>query len=154
MTLPEILLAAVLIMVGLVALGAGIPIASYGVQEGSQLTTATFLANQRLEQIKTAAWTDSPAVDTIGLSASASAAPQNGVITTFPDENPVTAPYTQFTRQVRITDCGVGPGCGGIVDVGLRQVTVTVSYRPMTGVGVSAAASTKYAIVTMLVARR
>jgi len=36
----------------------------------------------------------------------------------------------------------------------MRQVTVTVSYRPMTGVGVSAAGSTKSAIVTMFLAKR
>jgi prepilin-type N-terminal cleavage/methylation domain-containing protein len=154
MTLPEILIAVVIIMVALMGLASGIPIASYGIQEGSQLTTATFLANQRLEHIKAAAWTQSPATDTLGVSASASAAPQNGSGTTFPDESPVAAPYTQYTRQVRITDCGVGLGCGGIADAGLRQVTVTVSYRPLTGVGVAASSSTKSAIVTMLVARR
>ena len=154
MTLAEILVAVVIIMIALMALLSGIPIASYGIQEGSQLTTATFLANQRLEQVKAATWTDQPAVDTVGLSASATAAPVSGAVTTFPDETPVAAPYTQYTRQVRITDCGAGGGCGGIVDSGMRQVTVTVSYRPMTGVGVSAAGSTKSAIVTMFLAKR
>lgn len=154
MTLPEILVAIVVIMIALVALASGIPIASYGIQEGRQLTTATFLANQRMEQVKATAWTQSPAVDNLGISASATAAPQSGALTTFPDESPVAAPYTQYTRQVRITDCALGAGCGLIVDAGLRQVIVTVSYRPMTGVGVASAASTKSAIVTMVVARR
>jgi prepilin-type N-terminal cleavage/methylation domain-containing protein len=154
MTLPEILVAIAIIMIALVALAAGIPIASYGIQEGSQLTTATFLANQRIEQVKATGWTQMPAVDNLGISASATAAPQNGVITTFPDETPVAAPYTQYTREVRIVDCGIGAGCGGIVDAGLRQVTVTVSYLPMTGVGVASSGSTKSAIVTMVVTRR
>ena len=154
MTLPEILAAVVVIMVALVALASAIPISAYGIQEGSQLTTATFLANQRMEQVKLAAWTATPAVDSIGISASSTAAPQSGGTTTFPDESPVAAPYTQFTRTVRITDCGIGAGCGGLVDAGLRQVTVTVSYRPLTGRGQAAAGSTKSAIVTLVVAQR
>ena len=153
MTLAEVLVAVVIIMIALLALLSGIPVASYGIQEGNQLTTATFLANQRLEQVKAASWTDQPAVDTVGVSASATAAPVAGATTTFPDENPVAAPYTQYTRQVRITDCSAA-GCGGITDAGMRQVTVTVSYQPMTGIGVSATGSTKSAIVTMLVAQR
>jgi len=152
MTLVEILIAAAVLMVALVGLASGIPIASYGIQEGSQLTTATFLANQRLEQVRAAAWTSTPAVDNLGVSASATAAPQSGGVTRFPDESPVAAPYTQYTRQVRITDCGAGAGCGGLVLPDLRQVTITVSYAPLTGVGVGASA--KSAIVTMLVTRR
>lgn len=154
MTLPEILAAVVVIMVALVALASAIPISAYGIQEGSQLTTATFLANQRMEQVKLATWTATPVVDSIGLSASSTAAPQSGGTTTFPDESPVAAPYTQFTRTVRITDCGIGAGCGGLVDAGLRQVTVSVSYRPLTGRGQAAAGSTKSAIVTLVVAKR
>jgi type II secretory pathway pseudopilin PulG len=154
MTLPEILAAVVVIMVALVALASAIPISAYGIQEGSQLTTATFLANQRMEQVKLATWTATPVVDSIGLSASSTAAPQSGATTTFPDESPVAAPYTQFTRTVRVTDCGIGAGCGGLVHDGLRQVTVSVSYRPLTGRGQAAAGSTKSAIVTLVVARR
>ncbi len=155
MTVPEILAAVVVIMVALVALASAIPISAYGIQEGSQLTTATFLANQRLEQVKLKQWTVKPDVDLIGVSASATAAPQQaGVTTTFPDENPVAAPYTQFTRTVRITDCGTGAGCGGVVHAGLKQVTVTVSYQPLTGQGQAAAGTTKSAIVSLVVARR
>ena len=159
MTLAEVLIAVVIIMTALLALASGIPIASYGIQEGSQLSTATFLANQRLEQVKASAWTACPLADTIGLSASATAAPQAGGVTTFPDENPVAAPYTQFSRQVRITELSAGsPDCATAIASGnvpgMRQITVTVSYQPMTGVGVAAAGSTKSAIVTMLVAQR
>lgn len=154
MTVPEILAAVVVIMVALVALASAIPISAYGIQEGSQLTTATFLANQRLEQVKLKQWTVKPDVDAVGVSASATAAPVSGATTTFPDENPVVAPYTQFTRTVRITDCGTGAGCGGVVHAGLRQVTVTVSYQPLTGQGQAAAGTTKSAIVSLVVAQR
>ena len=155
MTLPEILAAVVVIMVALVALASAIPLSAYGIQEGSQLTTATFLANQRLEQVKLKQWTVKPDVDAVGVSASATAAPQDALgATTFPDESPVAAPYTQFTRRVRITNCGIGAGCGGVVHAGLRQVTVTVSYTPLTGQGQAAAGSTKSAIVSLVVAQR
>jgi type II secretory pathway pseudopilin PulG len=157
MTLPEILAAVVVIMVALVALASAIPMSAYGIQEGSQLTTATFLANQRLEQVKQRQWTE--VLDEIDFSASATAAPP-----TFPDESPVAAPYTQYTRTVRIIKCAAVADCGGVVDPnpdppaglgpGLRQVTVTVSYRPLTGQGQAAAGSTKSAIVTLVVSRR
>jgi len=151
MTLAEILIAIAIIGVGLAALAAAIPLAGYGIQEGSQLSTATFLANARLEQAKNAAWTALPAVDNLGVSAG-SAAPQSSGTTTFPDENPIAAPYTAYVRTVRVTDCGVGSGCAGITNANLRQVTVTVTYRPLTGVGQGA--STKSATVTMLIAKR
>jgi prepilin-type N-terminal cleavage/methylation domain-containing protein len=154
-TIVEILIAVAIIGVGLVALSSAIPIAAYGIQEGSQLSTATFLANQRLEQVRNAQWRATPAKDTLGLSASDTTAPAgDGGVTTFPDESPVDAPYGAYTRTVRITSCGEAPGCSGIVDAGLRQVTVTVSYRPMTGIGVAPATTAKPAIVTMYIAKR
>src|SRR4026208_336746 len=106
MTLPEILAAVVVIMVALVALASAIPISAYGIQEGSQLTTATFLAHQPMEQVKQRQWSE--AQDEVGFSASSTAAPDIGGTTTFPDENPVAAPYTQVTRPGRITRCGAG----------------------------------------------
>jgi len=151
MTLAEVLVAIAIIGVGLAALAAAIPIAGYGIQEGSQLSTATFLANARLEQAKNAVWTTTPDVDNLGVSPG-SAAPQKDGITTFPDENPIAAPYTAYTRTVRVTDCSAGGGCAGITNANLRQVTVTVTYRPLTGVGQSPA--TKSAAVTMLLAKR
>src|SRR5713226_5653968 len=137
MSLAEILVACVIIAIGLVGLLSAVPTASYSMQEGQQLSTATFLANQRLEEVRSAQWTTAPACpgppnpDTLGFSASASVAPAStcGGATTFPDESPMPAPYPGYPRTVGITDCAVAPGCGGIVDAQLRQVTVTVSYR-------------------------
>jgi prepilin-type N-terminal cleavage/methylation domain-containing protein len=152
MTIMEIMIAIAIMAVGLAALSSAIPIAAYGIQEGSQLSTATFLANQRLEQARNATWNS---VDKLGISASSTAAPVgDGGVTTFPDESPMAAPYAGYTRTVQVTDCGVGPGCSAIVDASLRQVTVTVSYRPMSGVGVATAATTKSAVVTMYIAKR
>lgn len=157
MSLAEILVACVIIAVGLVGLLAAVPTASYGIQEGRQLSTATFLANQRLEQVRNAQWTQCPAADTLGASASASVAPTAGALTTFPDESPIAAPYGDYTRTVRITDVQAADACAGGVggpNVGLRQVVVTVSYRASTATGLAAAGTTKSAIVTLLVAER
>ena len=160
MTLAEIIIAVAIIGVGLIALSSAIPISAYGIQEGNQLSTATFLANQRMEQARNARWvaTDRATglpVDKLGVSASGTAAPVGDAgVTTFPDESPVAAPYTGYTRTVRISDCSVAPGCSGIASASLRQVTVTVSYRPMTGIGVGAAGSTKSATLTMYMTKR
>jgi len=166
LTIIEIMIAIGIMSVGLAALFTAIPIAAYGIQEGNQLSTATFLANQRLEQVRNVRWTAASgsfvACDNLGISASSTAAPTTvssgaactAAATTFPDESPMVAPYANYTRTVRITDCSVAPGCSGVVDAGIRQVTVTVSYRPMTGVAVATSASTKSAVVTMYVAER
>ena len=156
MTLTEVMVAVAILSVGLAALSSAIPLAAYGIQEGNQLSTATFLANQRMEQVRNATWTPcaSPPADTLGVSASSTSAPVSGTGTTFPDENPVAAPYLGYTRTVRISDIVAGPTAPCTVYTGLRQVTVTVSYRPMTGIGMAAAATAKSAIVTSYVAQR
>ena len=160
MTLVEIMLAVAIIAIGLVALLSAVPLAAYGIQEGKQLSTATFLANERLEQARNAQWcatcgSASAAVDKLGVSASSTSAPVgDGGATTFADESPIADPYGDYSRTVRITDCGTAPGCDGTVYANLRQVTVTVSYYPMTGIGMSAPGTLKSAIVTMYIAQR
>jgi Tfp pilus assembly protein PilV len=156
MGLAEILVACVIVGIGLAGLLSVVPTAGYGIQEGQQLSTATFLANQRLEQVRSAPWTDMPANDCLGKSdssgvAATSPACNGAAATTFPDESPMTPPYAGYSRTVRITDCSVAPGCGGITDAKLRQITVTVSYRASTATGLGA---TKSAIVSMLMAER
>ena len=168
-TLIEALIAMAIIAVGVWALSAAIPLATYGIQEGNQLSTATFLVNQRLEHVRNARWEQTPCVDALGLSASATVAPVGscaGGAVTFADENPVLSQNGAYTRTVRITRCGVGAGCSAVVDpvcvatpnapdaCDLRQVVVTVTYRPMTGTGLSAAGTAKASAVTMYVARR
>lgn len=157
MSLAEILIACVIVAIGLAGLLAAVPTASYGLQEGRQLSTASFLANQRLEEVRNAQWSQCPAADTLGVSASSSVAPAAGGVTTFPDELPMAAPYGDYSRTIRISGVQPGDPCIGGVggpNIGLRQVVVSVSYRPMTGGGVSAGGSTKSAIVTMLFAQR
>jgi prepilin-type N-terminal cleavage/methylation domain-containing protein len=154
LTLIEVMIAAGVMAVGLSALLTAVPFATYGTREGYQLSTATFLANERLEQVRNARWESVPRpVDQLGVSASATAPPATGGVVTFPDEPTLAAPHEQYARVVRIADCGAG-ACAGIARSDLRQVTVTVAYRPMTGVGVAGPDRLKMATVTTFVAKR
>jgi len=196
-TLPEVLLTIAVIGIGLAAIMSVIPIGAYGVQEGKQLSTATFLADQKLEQIRNLPWVAAPAGfatnappanDCLGTSTPATSPPAVPVNVTVPAPGPGPACFDQttgavrvavggalpwlanenataiagfsgYSRQVRVTDCGVGAGCtplvgGGnpIQDPGMRLVTVTVTYTPLTGQGVSP--TPKSVTVNMVVAQR
>jgi hypothetical protein len=53
---------------------------------------------------------------------------------------------------VRISDCSSGAGCQGVVSPDLRQIVVTVTYAPLTGVGRSP--DGKSTTLTLLLAKR
>ena len=138
LTLAEVLVAAAILALGLAALMSVVPVASYGVQDGNQTTTATFLAQQRLEQVRNATW--NATTDCVGLSPNATSPPApspagtcGATVTTYQDEAAVTD-FTQYARTVRITDCGVTP-CGLVTSSAMRLVTVTVTYRPLSAAG-------------------
>jgi len=149
-SLTEILVAAALIAIGFVALLRVVPLAAAGLQQGSQQSTATQVAQQRLEQAHAAVWTAVPATDCVGVSAgNAAPVPSGAACTaaisetydagtnvTFPDESSV-AGFPGYARTTRITDCGAGAGCSGIVYAPVpgtgtgapRLITVTVTYE-------------------------
>ncbi len=126
LTLVEILVAAFIIGIGLVGLMSVVPISSYGLHEGNSLTRATFLAEQKMEEIKNAAWQQTPANDCVGVSAgngnvaptsttctrtNPTACASGGACPIAGDEAPV-AGNTGYTRTVRIADCAtVAGGC-------------------------------------------
>jgi prepilin-type N-terminal cleavage/methylation domain-containing protein len=156
LTLAEILVALAILGLGLVGLAVVIPVSSYGVQEGNQLSTATFLAEQMVERTRAVTWTATPATDCLGVS-TANAAPVptgatcNGAAgTQFPDE-PFVSGYPAYSRTVRVADCAAAP-CAGVTNAGLRLVTVTVTYRGLSAAG--AAASDNTVAIQWLVARR
>lgn len=180
-TLPEVLLTIFIIGIGLAAIMTVIPVGAYGVQEGKQLSTATFLADQKLEQIRNLPWAAAPAGfpnnappanDCLGLSPNGASAPTvpgpspcfdqttgavvvavGGALPALADENATAiAGFNGYSRTVRVTDCGAGAGCTGIVDAGMRLITVSVTYTPLTARGVSPAA--KSITVNMVMARR
>ncbi|HET7342538.1 MAG TPA: type II secretion system protein [Methylomirabilota bacterium] len=170
LTLAEILVAVAIIGLGLAGLAVVIPVSSYGVQEGSQLSTATFLAEQMIERARSASWTATPATDCLGISPGGAsptgppvptlvvdtsvspptatiAATCGGVGTTqFADEANVSG-YTQYSRQVRVTQCSVVSCAGvaaGVPAQMMRKVGVTVTYRPLSASGGSATNKTVY----------
>ena len=91
-TLIEIAVAVAVIAIGLMGVAAVIPVSSSAVQEGSQLSTAAFLAEQTIERARAAAWSLEPALDCLGVSPGDAAplptgATCHGAATTqFPDD--------------------------------------------------------------------
>lgn len=135
-TLVEIVAAVAIISIGLVGVAIVVPLSSHSVQEGGQLSTATFLAEQMVERARAARWGGNPAVDCLGVS-TGSSAPTPGEAachgsrkTQFPDEATGISGHPEYRRLVRVTDCDVAPGCAGVSGAGLRRVTVSVGYTP------------------------
>jgi type II secretory pathway pseudopilin PulG len=130
MTVVEVLLAVFILSVGLIALASVMPLSTTHIQQSSLKTNAVFLAQERLEQVKNTRWTAIPVVDNLGgVGSNGSAA-----VATFPDDGYNTiAQYPFHRRSVRIRDCGIINGCGtpAVQDSNLRQVTVSVFFRPV-----------------------
>src|SRR3989441_2357108 len=144
-TIAEVLIASVIITLAFVALATVVPIAGYGVQEGYQVSTATFLADQKLEQSKNLPWVGSPANDCVGISASSTAAPTvpggssctnggtniaaGGAVTGLARHASVTN-FPGYSRSVRVTDCGTGGGGGRGTGPRGGPLTPTVAHNP------------------------
>jgi hypothetical protein len=158
LTVVEVLIALGVITVGLVALIAAMPLGTSLIGESNRKTIATFLTQQRMEQIKNAQWT--LASDKLGGAGSNGTAAVS--VAGFPDRWPdqdygTNASYPGFRREVRIADCSVF-SCSGIAvgTVGIntmRQVTVTVFFRPMAGTGMTQAAEESVQFVTLIAKR-
>jgi hypothetical protein len=133
--LLEAIAAAGIVALGLVAFLSGLPTAATAVSEGAQLSTATFLATSRLEEVRRLAWSG------VALDGS-----------TFPDEPVLAGLYAGYSRQVRIVECSAPPGCGSITSPQIRQITVTVGYRPVAASGL-AADSKAVSLTTLITAR-
>lgn len=110
-TLAELLVAMVVLAVGLVAVASGFSYGLAGVEAGKQQTTATFLAEQGLEQIKGTAF--------VSITAATFPAEGYGAITGAPG----------YRRTVTVTDAPAGV-------TNTKRVDVSVFYRPVTGWGV------------------
>jgi prepilin-type N-terminal cleavage/methylation domain-containing protein len=126
-TLAELLAAVFIISIGLVAVGAGFATAIQGVETSRQQTTATFLAEQRLEQVHATA---------LGNSLVACMGFANITAACFPAQ-----PYAGITgapgyrSTVTITNYA-DPVSGVVVR---KRVDVEVFYRPIVAWGVLAA---------------
>lgn len=120
-TLVEILIAAAVIGLGLVGVAAGFLHAVGGLEAGRQQTTAAFLAEQRIEQLKAGALNNFLNVTTaIYPSEAYGSISNNG------------NPMPSYRRTVSIVEAP-----SGLADT--KLVEVTVFYRPVVGFGVLAA---------------
>lgn len=121
-TLAEVLVATFVLAIGLVAVALGFQYATSGVETGRGETAATFLAEQRLEQLKALALADwSNAALNAGTTTEY--CPTNGSACTG-------TPTTGFYRRVTtIADNPGGTGC----TANCKRITVQVFYRPVTG---------------------
>jgi type II secretory pathway pseudopilin PulG len=120
-TLVEILIAGAVIGLGLVGVAAGFLLAVGGLEAGRQQSTATFLAEQRIEQLRAGALNHFPNVTTASYPSEAYGSISNNG-NTMPD----------YRRTVSVVDAP-----GGLADT--KLVEVTVFYRPVVGWGVLAA---------------
>jgi len=135
-SLAELLAAVFIISVGLVAVGAGFATAIQGVETGRQQTTATFLAEQRMEQVRATA---------LGNSLVACMGFVNVTAACFP-----TQAYASITNApgyrstVTITDYLVGG------NVARKRVDVEVFYQPVVAWGVQLSAERSVRLSTLI----
>jgi prepilin-type N-terminal cleavage/methylation domain-containing protein len=127
-TLAEVLVATAILTIGLVAIATGFQYATSGVATGRGETTAVFLAEQRIEQLKAQA-----------LSNFTAAALNAGTATEYCQPTGTTnctgtATTGSYTRVTTITDVTAGTGCPA-APTSCKQVRVQVSYRPVTSRG-------------------
>jgi Tfp pilus assembly protein PilV len=135
-TVAELLAATFVIAVGLVAVGAGFATAIQGVETGRQQTTATFLAEQRMEQIRATAFGD-PLVACMGFTSITTAcfpAQAYGAIESAPG----------YRSTVTITDYTVA---GNVVR---KRVDVEVFYQPIVAWGVLVTAERSVRLSTLV----
>ncbi|MDE2059129.1 MAG: prepilin-type N-terminal cleavage/methylation domain-containing protein [candidate division NC10 bacterium] len=125
-TLVEVLIALAILTVAVLGVAAttilqsggsagGLSFGQAAVTRGYYLSTATMLAQDRLEQVKRVQYK-------VGADPFAPGNPPPG----FPDESPVTS-FPNFNRQVRVVDGPVVPNT--------KQVTVTVAFTLPTSQG-------------------
>ncbi|MBM4439945.1 MAG: prepilin-type N-terminal cleavage/methylation domain-containing protein [Candidatus Rokubacteria bacterium] len=128
MTMAEVLTAVAIITIGLVAVATGMQLGTAGVAHGQQETTATFLAEQRMEDVKAFALSTNAAQGFDNVTAANFGAEAYGAIAT----------YNGYRRTTTITNPSAT----------MKVVTVSVFFRP---IGVSGtAAEREVALSTVL----
>lgn len=154
-TLAEVLVAVFVILVGLVAVATGFQYATSGVATGRGETIATFLAEQRVEQLKTVAMTNyDPPYPGVSLAAGTTTEYcQTSTIGSTGSNCQATAitRTTSYTRVTTISDITTEANrCTGVAPLLCKRIRVTVTYRPVTSGGDVSQARTVdvYAMVT------
>ncbi len=135
----EYLAAVFVISLGLVAVGAGFATAIQGVETSRQQTTAAFLAEQRLEQIRATALGNSlvACMGFANISGACFAAQAYGSIPNAPG----------YRSTVTVTDYVVNGA------VARKRVDVEVFYQPVVGWGVQLSAERSVRLSTLIANR-
>ena len=138
-TLAELFVAMFVLSVGIVAVAAALGQATSGVEVGRGETTAIFLAEQRLELLKSAALEDwSSALLAAGIVVEAYGTIVNAA---------------RYRRETIVADHAGRECASGVPStVACKRVRVTVSYRPVSGGG-GPAEERRVDLVTVLVSR-
>jgi len=132
-TLAEVMVATLIILVGLVAVATGFQYATSGVATGRGETVAAFLAEQRLEALKSAA-----IANYAGLTAGTTTEhcqTSNIGATGSNCQGSVISGTASYQRVTTITDNPGGTGCTGVAPFFCKRIRVTVTYRPVTASG-------------------
>jgi Tfp pilus assembly protein PilV len=133
LTVAEVLVATAIITVGLLGVMTAFPSAMSGIETGKQQSTATFLAEQQIENLRTAAVNDptlTTATFNIGSTTEAYGTIANG-----------------YTKYQRVTTVAAGPTATS------KRVTVAVSYRPSVSLSSSTNPDRTVALATILSTR-
>lgn len=126
LTLAEILVAMAVITIALVGVVRWFPLGIQGMEAGRQQSTAVFLAEQKLEQIK--AWGLSSAAGQ-GFDAITKGNPSTATCCAAEGYNSISG-YASYRRQVIVTDDpDTCPNCNR------KVVRVQIYYRPFTSQG-------------------
>jgi len=133
-SLVEVLVASALLLITIAAVFSSLAYGVNGVESSRESSTAVFLAEQRLEEVRAFAVSTASAQGFVNLTSTSFAAQAYGSITG----------YANFRRTVTVT-----ANAGGNAD--LKLVQVTVFYQPATTKGFGAETSTS---LTTLVSRR
>jgi type II secretory pathway pseudopilin PulG len=141
-TLAEVLVATFIVLVGLVAVATGFQFATAGVATGRGETVALFLAEQRMEQLKSVAMTNFAgpwgAVSLAQGTTSEWCQSSNIGATSTNCQSAAITGAASYQRVTTITDSGNGTTCGtapAAPPVLCKRVQVRVTYRPVTSRG-------------------
>ncbi|MGH7332955.1 MAG: type IV pilus modification PilV family protein [Candidatus Rokuibacteriota bacterium] len=133
-TLAEVLVAATIVTIGLAGIASMLQLAATSSREGRHRSAATFLANERVEQLHGTTW--DTAADCLGVSPSASLPPVTSMCSeasadpvSFPDERAGTlrVPFEAFSRTVRVQPCASLETCP-VASHDLRLVTIAIGH--------------------------
>lgn len=140
-TLAEVLMATFILSIGLVAVATGFQYATTGVETGKSETTATFLAEQKIEQLKATAIVDFTNA-ALNAGATTEFCPSTGAACT----GVATAGFYQ-----RVTTITNNPG--GTCTANCKLVRVSVSKRVVTAEGQLDQLARQVDLLTMVVSR-